>query len=98
MRIQLLLDPKMYGDWVKYAADNKIFHNNDSDLIRKLIGRIAFTEKLDLDVYILRDKVTQLKGQILKRDDVISRLQTTRIKLQEDNDRLKANIKRGKKK
>ena len=98
VRISVFLEPVEYKNWVDYAAESKIKYKNDSEMVRKLIHQVQRAEKLDLDVYILRDKIKQLKLQIIQQDDIISRLQTTRIQLQQDLDRLKENIKRRKKK
>lgn len=98
MRISVFIDPSEYANWKNYAAESKLSYKNDSELVRNLIHRVQHAEKLDLDVYILRDKVKQLKERLLQREDIISKLQSTRVHLQQDLDRLEENIKRRKKK
>lgn len=98
VRLQVLVSPEDYAAWYNYAAENEIPVKNDSDLVRKLISKVQNIDKLDLDVYILRDRTKQLEKKIEERDEVISRLQSTRIQLEQDLERLKENIKRRRKK
>lgn len=96
--VRVYLDPKEYETWKNFAAEHHIKYKNDGELVRNLIHQVAYVEKLGLDVYILRDKIKQVKEQLLKKEDIISKLQSTRVQLQEDLDRLKENIEKKRKK
>lgn len=97
--------PEDYAAWYNYAAENQIAVKNDSDLVRKLISRVQNIDKLDLDVYILRDRCNRLETKLKERDDIIarlennaSRLQSIRLQQAQDLNRLKENIKKKRRK
>lgn len=94
IRLQVLVCPEDYAAWYNYAAEQDISVRNDSELVRKLMQLATNTEDLDLKIYVLRNKIKMLAEDKAKDQEIISRLQTTRIQLQQDLDRLKENIKK----
>jgi len=101
VRLQVLVCPEDYVAWHNFAADLEIKANNDSDLVRKLIARVQNINKLDLDVYILRDRTKQLEQKVAERDQLIetqqnkiSILKSERLQAIADLDQLKENIKK----
>lgn len=100
VRLQVLVSPEDYAAWYTYAAENEITVKNDSDLVRKLIARVQNIDKLDLDVYILKDRCTRVETKLKERDIIIEKqresisiLKSKRLQLIEELDRLNENIK-----